>query len=228
MATTSLFNGTAPNEVGSDTGGTANNASGNIVYAVVKDGIDGTVEAFFDARLQPVGSTTWLDSAGNTWTLHGNSIVEQGATFTTPVRRYTSRRGNIAEYDDHGVERPTTGLAVVGDGEGEVLALFFLSATQGDIPLWEDKYTVKDVGDDGLLISQGNQELARSAGRAKTFTLEMDPNQEPYHSDVYPGQRVRLVIHDGYVQVDEEFWIGRKRVTLTKEQTPKLTLEVTQ
>ena len=228
MATTSIFDGTAPDEVGSDTGGTNGNASGKVVWSQVKDGIDGTVETSFDARLQPQTTTSFTDSAGNTWTLNGNAAIVSGRTFTVSVKRRTSRRDNIVDYDNDGVDQPVNGLVTVGEGEGEAKHIVYIQALQGTTPLWEDRYTVSTDSDEEALIARGTLELSRRASSAVQYMVELDPSLPPTHLDCIPGARARLVIADGYVQVDQEFWIGKKEVVLSKEQDEQIRLELTQ
>ncbi|HEV2931171.1 MAG TPA: hypothetical protein VGW74_21020, partial [Propionibacteriaceae bacterium] len=76
--TTSIFAGTAPLEVGSVAGGTAVWV-GTIHGAQVRSGIGGTLVAGPDFASQPAGTTSFVDSAGRTWTVQG------GADIVTPA-----------------------------------------------------------------------------------------------------------------------------------------------
>lgn len=69
-ATTSIFSGTSPLELGSQNNGVSNRVTGRIYSAQVYSGIDGTLVA------DPVATGPGVtDSTGLVWTLHGNAVV---------------------------------------------------------------------------------------------------------------------------------------------------------
>jgi hypothetical protein len=72
---TSIFAGTAPLELGSRNGGTAELFTGRITRAEVRDGINGTVVANPDFRNVAPGTTSFADSTGKTWTINGSAAV---------------------------------------------------------------------------------------------------------------------------------------------------------
>src|SRR5690606_35784187 len=73
--TTSIFSGTAPLEIGSREGGTADLYPGVVLAARVYDGIEGTLVADPDFRQQKPGTTSFTDSTGNTWTISGDAAI---------------------------------------------------------------------------------------------------------------------------------------------------------
>jgi hypothetical protein len=79
-STTSIFASTSILAVGSDSNGTANNATGTFYRAQVRSGIGGTIVANPDFRLPFDGRHR--DSAGDTWTLTGSAwawVTEEAA-----------------------------------------------------------------------------------------------------------------------------------------------------
>ena len=69
--TTSVFDSTAPIEVGSAAGGTAELLAGTVQRVEVRDGIDGTVVASYDATA-PMGPR-YRDPEANIWTINGSA-----------------------------------------------------------------------------------------------------------------------------------------------------------
>ncbi len=227
MVTTSIFNGTANDEIGGHNGGT-DPAEGRVLWSQVKEGIDGTVRTFFDARSTPVGNTQLDDSVGNTWNLQGTAAIVAHKEIIVSVREPITRRSNIVDYDNQGADKPITGLAIIGQGEGDDQSLFFEQQTLGDIPLWESKLSLKDTGNDQDLLDQGRLVLSQHADVNEQYTIRLDPELGPKKEDIIVGSMVRIVINDMFTQEDGLFMIGRKRVTLTKQQDEEITLEVIQ
>lgn len=225
---TSIFVGTADDEIGTNFDGGAEPLAGQVLWEQVKDGIDGTVVSFFDARTVPEGTTVITDSPGNTWTLEGAAEIVAYSTRTVVIKEPVARRSNVVDYDNDGSHKPTTGYAIIGEGEGDDGKLFYLQRTLGNIPLWEGKLTLKDQGNDEILLTRGEFCLAQGADVNRQYTLILDPELEPKHTDIAPGDYLRLVIQDGFTQEDAFFWLGRIRVTLSKQQDEQLTFEVTQ
>lgn len=73
--TTSIFAGTAPLEVGSILEGGAQVLTGLVDALELRDGIGGTIVANPDFGGQPAGTTSFSDTAGNTWTVHGDAQI---------------------------------------------------------------------------------------------------------------------------------------------------------
>src|SRR5690606_22424749 len=74
--TTSIFAGSAELAVGAFSGGTQENFAGVLHAAEVRSGdADGTVVAAPDFSAQAGGTTSFADSAGRTWTVHGDAEV---------------------------------------------------------------------------------------------------------------------------------------------------------
>ncbi|MEU6098973.1 hypothetical protein [Streptomyces sp. NPDC047079] len=66
--------------------------TGKCYRAEVRSGIDGTVVAAPDFRAQPIGTTSFTDSAGRTWTVGASaSITNRQTRFTGEVSSWPSR-----------------------------------------------------------------------------------------------------------------------------------------
>lgn len=90
--TTSIFNSSAPLDVG-DVAGMALVAPVGVFYGLeVRNGIDGTVVANPDFTAPASGTTSFADSAGRTWTLTGGAeITDRRTRFTGEVSSWPSR-----------------------------------------------------------------------------------------------------------------------------------------
>lgn len=65
---------------------------GNVYAVQVRSGIDGTIVANPDFTAQPVGTTSFADSAGRTWTLQGDAeISDMAPRFTGEVAAWPQR-----------------------------------------------------------------------------------------------------------------------------------------
>jgi len=227
MATTSIFAGTGTDEVGSDNGG-SNGFIGHIFWVQVLDGIVGTVVSFFDSRTLPVSTASFTDAANNNWVLNGDSAIVVSTTIPVSIKEPIARRTNITDYDEDGTDQPITGVAAIGEGEGNDMLLQFVQQTNGVIPLWEDKLNLKDESDIDVVIEHANWCIDQGANLARRYTLRIDSELDPGIEDLIIGSSFRLVIKDQFTQEDGTFYIGRKRVTLSKEQDEEITLEVIQ
>lgn len=78
--TTSIFSGTSDVEVGAHTSGTTNPFIGSIYAAQIRNSIGGTVVANPDFTAQPSGTTSFVDSAGRTWTINGTAFILGSST----------------------------------------------------------------------------------------------------------------------------------------------------
>lgn len=93
-----MFSSTAPLEVGSRVTGFTDNFAGMIHRAQVHNGINGTVVADPRFDTQSAGATSFVDSTGKTWTIHGTAAILIDPTDpdgwvgegTTTVRRITN------------------------------------------------------------------------------------------------------------------------------------------
>lgn len=74
---TTIFSGTAAGSVGARTAPGVG-FEGRILAAGIQDGIDGTPVANPDFSQQPVGTTTFTDDAGRTWTLQSDAAIVAG------------------------------------------------------------------------------------------------------------------------------------------------------
>jgi len=227
---TTIFNSTAVDEIGAHNDGTAGNLTGRVLWAqVLDDCMGGPVRSFMDARIQAVGDTSFDDVQGNTWNLGGTAAIVAYDSVTAEVYTATTNKGNILEFDEGGVDKPVTGILAIGEGDGEDQVLVYKQATQGIVPLWEDKITYKDQSDPEALEDHADLKLSADCDGAEQISLSIDPRKAPYHTDAIVGYYARVLIQDSYNDIDEiSYWIGRKRVTLTKEQDAQLSLEMTQ
>jgi hypothetical protein len=74
-----LFSGTALLEVGTLNSGASDMSTGQFLFAQVRSGIGGTIQANPNFTAQPPGTLSFVDSTGKTWTMRGDSeIVEYG------------------------------------------------------------------------------------------------------------------------------------------------------
>ncbi len=90
--TTSIYSGTAPLEVAPIAATGVPSMRGSVHRAEVRNGINGTLVANFDARARPAGSTGWTDSAGRVWTLGAGAAVNDRAyRFTGEISSWPAR-----------------------------------------------------------------------------------------------------------------------------------------
>jgi hypothetical protein len=223
MPTTSIFDSTSSDEIGTDTNSSANAFNGHILWCQVKDGT--TIVSHFDARLVPVGSTTVPDGV-NTWAVSGLASIEVDITSPVEKKVFDARASNVIDYDNDGADVPTTGFAVIGEGEGNNQFLEYIQNTQGQIPLWEEKFTVKDQSDRTIILDEANLNLAYNAHVNPVYSLKLDPTQEPSVNQIKPGMQTRLVINHGFTEVDDTYFVGTVDVHLTKEGMEEIATEV--
>lgn len=72
---TSIFSGAAGVEVGTHSGGTSSPLAGSVHAVEVRSGIGGTAVANPDFSAQIIGTTSFADAAGRTWTINGSAYV---------------------------------------------------------------------------------------------------------------------------------------------------------
>ncbi|GGZ80233.1 hypothetical protein ACFOOM_07550 [Streptomyces echinoruber] len=91
--TTSIFNATnASLRIGQATGTAMTNAAGRCMSAEVRNGIGGTAVANPVFTAQPIGTTSFADAAGRTWTLDGGAqITNRRTRFVGEVSSWPSR-----------------------------------------------------------------------------------------------------------------------------------------
>lgn len=75
--------GVVPLTLGALNDGTFQNLNGGIYQAQLRAGVDGPVRAWPDFRRLPAGTTSFTDSVGKTWTVHGAASVVAGQDFVT-------------------------------------------------------------------------------------------------------------------------------------------------
>lgn len=113
---TSVFAGSAPLEIGSRTGGTTQTIRGTVTGAEVRNSA-GTVVADPDFTNQSVGTTSFADATGKTWTVHGTARLV-GDTYrgglTAPFTIPGVLAGGKLELVNSGTT--DTGLTVRIDG----------------------------------------------------------------------------------------------------------------
>lgn len=87
---TSIFAGTAPLEVGSDTNGTANHLAGEVFSVEVRNGIAGTVVADPDFG-QPQRYTSFEDDTGNVWFVISPAVLQPFQAERRSARQKVAR-----------------------------------------------------------------------------------------------------------------------------------------
>ena len=181
-----IFAGTANLVVGSQSAGTLTMLNGTVYRAIVKDGIDETAVADFDAtKFATSASTTCVAETGETWTLNtsgsGTVLVAgpyvAGLTPGRPIRIQATAPGGSAETIfqgyvdqwDQQYSNPSDAVAVVTASDAfKVLNLITLPS------YWE--YQVREDGptawfrfDDGDAPTQPFETISgRSVGSWKT------------------------------------------------------------
>jgi len=223
---TAIWDGLADDTLGGTDDGTLERLSGDILWTQVRDGIDGSVVWSVDARQANIGDTSLTDVLGNTFNLNGGTqIVNHDSyveTTTTPIARKT----NVISYDDDGVDRPITGLLGIGAGEGEDQIKVYKQSTLNTLPLWEDKLTYTDQDSSEIIEKRVDLKLAAESEQARRLTLEIHPE---FDIDVEVGEYARVVIEDSLIRIDSAiFWVGSKKLVLSKQQDEHVTLEVTE
>ncbi|MFF9844608.1 hypothetical protein [Streptomyces sp. NPDC013740] len=109
--TTSIFNSTAPLEVGDITTVAFTNHERRIYGAEIRSGIGGTVVAAPDFTILAVGSTSFVDATGKTWTVaNGASISDRVSRAvhqvpTWPARWHVSGHDQRAAIQTAGILR---------------------------------------------------------------------------------------------------------------------------
>ncbi|MFH9610416.1 hypothetical protein [Streptomyces sp. NPDC017448] len=73
--TTSLFSGSAPVEIGDDSGSAFAPLAGTVFAAEIRNGINGAVVANPDLTAQAAGTTAFTDAAGRTWSVSGGAEI---------------------------------------------------------------------------------------------------------------------------------------------------------
>ncbi|MEQ1675088.1 MAG: hypothetical protein ABL876_00225 [Chitinophagaceae bacterium] len=225
MATTTIFNSTAPKEVGADTNGTANNFAGTVRYCKVL--YNSEVVFDMDARAVSPELTHINDSVQNTFELTGSAAIvtdRVGGEYSS--RKAMSRTANILNYDNDGSDQPITGIMVIGQGEGNDQAMVYVQNTRGKIPLYEDNMSIKDQLDTDVLTQLGQMQLSANSTANSGYTLSIDPNMDPKYDDLEVGMLIRMVINHGFTQEDGFYAIGRLRNNPTKQGTDQVSMEV--
>ena len=80
---TSIFNSTAPVEIGSQTGGTTNLLNGVVYSAEIRNLIGGTLVASPFFAGQAPGTTSFTDAQGRVWTVNGTAAIIGGTLGNT-------------------------------------------------------------------------------------------------------------------------------------------------
>lgn len=114
--TTSIFNSTAPIEVGQATGVQVRDPVGKFYAFQLRNGIDGTLVANLDLSTRTQGDTSWVDSTGRTWTVAGNAYVTSSYTrLVGEVPAWPPRRA-LSENDRKIPIKPTSILRRLSAG----------------------------------------------------------------------------------------------------------------
>jgi hypothetical protein len=76
-----MYSSAAPVDVGSVNNGTTQIFSGRIYRAQIRNGIDGTLVADAPFNYTGGGSTSFADSTGKTWTVHGTAFIDSNYNY---------------------------------------------------------------------------------------------------------------------------------------------------
>ncbi|MEV6105695.1 hypothetical protein AB0M28_13405 [Streptomyces sp. NPDC051940] len=91
-AATSIFAGTAPLRIGDASDDTLVPAAGRVHKVEIRNGINGSVVANPDFTAQAIGAGSFVDGAGRTWTLNGNtSITNRRTRLSQELAAYPAR-----------------------------------------------------------------------------------------------------------------------------------------
>ncbi|NUS78457.1 MAG: hypothetical protein HOV70_19975 [Streptomyces sp.] len=104
--TTSIFNSATDVRLGDASAVPFMRPVGRFHRAEIRNGIGGTVVASPDFTAQPVGTTSFVDSAGRTWTLNGTSVITDNQV------RF------VGEFSDWPAEWSPRGDLITVDGNG--------------------------------------------------------------------------------------------------------------
>lgn len=132
---TSIFSGNLAVEIGSQSVGTVSLLTGIVHNAQIHNGINTAPVATPHFDTQPLGTTSFVDSAGLTWTLNGSAYIAGGITNS-------SVQITPAEFD---------ALDEITDGWKEISLLFSTPPTMGVInpivqPTWRWTATGETAG----------------------------------------------------------------------------------
>jgi hypothetical protein len=205
---TSIFDSSAALEIGSKTAGTLNMLNGNVYAAEVRNGIDGTVVASFDAR-----------RADTPWTILGAGWSWEGASFAgkpAMVLSLPGTSGNYASTPD------TAGVSVTGDIDIRVKATLDVVAdlqalfSKRNYDLTQGAYSFK-------VNAVGQLEFSHWAGgvpetRSQPVTLT---------AGTALWLRVTLDVDNGATQHVHAFYTSTDGVTWTQQGAPQINAGVT-
>ena len=224
---TSIYDSDESVNIGSSDEGTAGLWAGKALWAQIRKGIDGVYSSWFDARgLNNSEMLSVTDVRGNIWTFEGDAAPIGFVTADVTTTQSVSRRTNIKQYDLDGGDKPVTGVAVIGEGEGDDMVRVFVDDPNTSLPLYEDTRTYKEVSNPTTLLEHGSSYIASRKVVRPQITLKLDQNLEPYYTEYDVGDEVKVRIRDGYVQQDGLFVVGSKKVTLSKQQDEHVEIEV--
>lgn len=213
-----IFDSTSILHIGANFGGGANNLTGNVYYAEVRNGIAGTIVANPDFSTRPwdVGEsngTTGGDAAGNVWTISGTgAVIQKAFTSDLDVRAYITPdtwTGNAGQG---------TGIIAKWTDAGQQFSFIFrlsLSAKTMNL-LWSSNGSVITFPN---ATSTASVPFADSSAGWVRATLDMDN-----------GSNQRVVIF--YTSTDGQNWsqlgstVTQSGTTLLLDSTTPLTIGI--
>jgi hypothetical protein len=153
-ATTSIFNSTAPLDVGDAEGITLVAPVGRFYAAQVRSGLDGTLVADADFTSLAVGTTGWTDSVGRVWaTENGATISNTHARIVGEVPAWPPRR-TLSGYATVPVA-PAGILRRLGSGSKPLKSAAFRSITFNDPDAPIREYWPFEDGGEATAITSG-------------------------------------------------------------------------
>jgi hypothetical protein len=166
---TSIFDGTSPVELGTESAGLATFFSGKYYYAEMRNGINGTVAAVFNPGRAAAGATSVVSYTGETWTINTSGGTPAALVRTTPVLITGYKRGFgqtyqlefYSEVSDRSAKAIRASQTALGGGQPEVvytrrevrMAVTALGPPSGDLidetsmPQWREMLASSFAGE---------------------------------------------------------------------------------
>lgn len=174
--TTALFNSTADMTVGAYLSGSTplNRWNGRIYSVEVRNGTAGAVLASPDFTGRLAGTTSFDDTQGNTWTIHGAALIYSPTSTTTLTILGPLGTDQCAEWVDYTL--PRSGVGLTCDHAPEPCCSYYRARTigreGGDLRIsdWSDLY---DIGiPSGVIVMWPSTEASIPTGWDRVSELD--------------------------------------------------------
>ena len=195
--TTSLFNASAPIEIGNRNTGTAFPFTGSVYWAEVRDGAGGTVVASPDFTGRMAGTTSFTDDQLNTWTVHGAATITSDQRITSVALLGPLDTDECATYVDYSL--PRTGVGVTCEHTPDPCCSYYRARTVGRVDGlllvsdWSDAY---DPGiPNGLIFLWPSTNGSIPAGWDRVTALDARYPKGVATSSTQPGATGGAALH---------------------------------